>query len=381
MLNDINKSKMSFESYVKLKEKTIVKSYTERFKWIEKFLYTFSWFGNGISIFLAFFFLQSLFYASFASIGQSMWITIGIIFFLTLFELLKRYIFGMFSIEMIKEKTSIFNKNMISFIIGTLLLIGGSFYFSLNGAKKFVDNQKLFEQQTETTINLKSDSIRNIYDASKEIYISENESLRETNNILRTKLANTPDNYRTIRKDYQININNNISLIDKNQAKIDEYNNKMELDISTLSNKTTSKLTSSLNENEKNKKMFIIISSIIELIIILGVYYDKLYGYKSLLEYEDTVINTTEFKKWEEYDNLLDIIYNSTKEVGDNIPSSNSIIELAKISNNPITITELAKFIKLLYYIDVIRKVGNKRILNLVKEKGKSTLQSYFNIK
>ena len=381
MLNDINKSKMSFEKYLDLKGKTIVKSYTERFKWVDKFLYAFSWFGNGVSVFLAFFFLQSLFYASFASISQSIWITLGIVFFLTMFELLKRYVFGMFSIESIKQKFNIFRGNMITFILGTGVLIAGSFYFSLNGAQEFVDNQKFFESQTQQVVTSKVDSLTQVYDNQKTIYLDENASLRVTNDTLRTRMARTPANYRTVRREYQQNIDNNMGIIAANQERIDNIETEKRTAISELRTTEESMLSSNLDENKKNKITFIIISSIIELIIMLGIYFDKYYGYRSIIEYEESVINTPEFKQWYKYNYLLELIYNATKEVGEKIPSTANLIELAKIGKTPITSGEFDKFIKLLYHLEILTRDGNRRVLNISEVDGKEMLRNYFNIK
>ena len=381
MLNDINKSKMSFEQYIDLKGKTIVKSYTERFKWVDKFLYAFSWFGNGVSIFLAFFFLQSLFYASFTSIGTSIWITLGIIFFLTMFELLKRYVFGMFSIESIKQKFNILRGNMITFILGTAILIAGSFYFSLNGAKEFVDNQKFFETQTQQVMTSKVDSLQRVYDGQKTIFLDENASLRVVNDTLRNKLATTPSTYRTIRSEYQNNIDNNMNIINSNQSRIDGIDEQKQTAIAELRTTEQTTLSSNLDENKKNKMTFIIISSIIELIIMLGIYFDKFYGYKSIMEYEESVINTPEFKQWYKYNYLLDLIYSSTNELGSKIPTTSGLIELAKIGKTPISAGEFDKFIKLLYHLDIIDRDGNRRILNKPETEGKLMLRHYFNIK
>ena len=380
MFDNINKSKMSFEKYKDLKEKTIVQNYTERFKWVDKFLYVFSWFGNGVSIFLAYFFLQSLFIASFSSIGQSVWVTLGIIFFLTMFELLKRYVFGMFSIESIKQRFNIFRGNMVSFILGTSILIIGSFYFSLNGAREFVDNQRFFETQTQHATNSKIDSLQNVFDYDKSAFENENIRLRINNDTLRNRLSSTPTKYRTVRKDYQINIDNNVNIIDNNQKRIDKINEQKLSSIQELQKTELSSLSSNLDENKKNKITFIIISSIIELIIMLGIYYDKFYGWKSIKEYEESVINTPEFKQWYKYNYLLDLIFNSTKEIGEKIPTSNDIKELSKIGEMSITNGELDKFIKLLYYLGIIIKDGNKRLLNSTEISGKIILREYFNI-
>ena len=381
MLDDINKSRMSFDQYIALKGKTIVKSYTERFKWVDRFLYAFSWFGNGVSIFLAFFFLQSLFYASFTSIGTSIWITLGIVFFLTMFELLKRYVFGMFSIESIKQKFNILRGNMVTFILGTAILVVGSFYFSLNGAKEFVDNQKFFETQTQQIMTSKVDSLQTVFDNQSLIYVNENASLRVVNDTLRNRLSTTPSTYRTIRKEYQDNIDKNMGIINSNQTRIDGIDVEKNTSIQQLRATEQTTLSSNLNENKKNKMTFIIISSIIEIIIMLGIYFDKFYGYKSIIEYEESVINTAEFKQWYKYNYLLGLIFNSTKEIGEKIPTTSNMLELARIGKTPITTGELDKFIKLLYYLDIIAKDGNRRVLNSSEEEGKVTLRNYFNIK
>ena len=85
-----NKSSISYTKYVSMKSKLLVKSYTEKFKWIDRTLYVFSWFGNLVSIFFAFFFLQTLFYSSFNELSNSIIVTGGIVFFLSIFELLKK---------------------------------------------------------------------------------------------------------------------------------------------------------------------------------------------------------------------------------------------------------------------------------------------------
>lgn len=380
MFENVNRSKLTFEKYIELKGKTIVKSYTERFKWIDRFLYSFSWFGNGVSVFLAFFFLQSLFYASFNSISQSIWITFGIIFFLTMFELLKRYVFSMFSLEFIKHQFSIFKSSMISFIIGTSLLIAGSFYFSLNGAKEFVNNQKIFEKETKEVVVSQGDSIRNVYEQKKLIYVDENKSLRTVNTELRNKLSETPLNYMTARKEYQSSIDKNNEIIKNNQERIDKLDDELEMELSLLKEEESILLSSNLEENKSNIITFLIISSLIELIIVFGIYYDKYYDYRSLKDYEESVINTPEFKTWYKYNHLLELIYSSTKEVGDKIPTTDNIIEIAKISKSPITKSEFEKFVKLLYHLEIVIRDSNKRILNLPEEEGKKLLRNYFNI-
>lgn len=377
MLENINKSKLSFDKYVELKGKTVSKSYSEKYKWVDKFMYAFSWFGNGVSIFLAFFFLQSLFYASFSIGSSNMWLaTLGIIFFLTMFELLKRYVFSMFSLEFMKMQFSIFRRSMIGFIISTSLLLVGSIYFSLNGAQKFVDNQNLFETETTQITKINVDSLTNYYNESLITPLMDN-----------NKQLTTQNNgyYETSTKMYSSKytklIEDNNTKIDANNAKISAYELERNDKIQTIRQTNDLILADNLEANKDNIIAFILISLMIELVIMFGIYYDKYYDYRTVKEYEETIINTPEFKSWHKYNFLLDIIYNSVKDVGDKLPSSNDLIEMARISKSPITPSEFERFIRILYNLEVLSKDGNKRILNIPIDNAKMLLKDYYNIK
>jgi hypothetical protein len=381
MFDNINKSKIEFETYLKLKNETLSKSYTEKFKWVDKFLYWFSWFGNAVSIFLAFFFIQALFLSSFNDVKDSIIVTLGIVLFLTMFELLKRYVIAIFSSEVIKNKFHIFKLNMVSFIIGVFILSMGSIYLSLSGAKKFINNEVVFKTETETVISTNTENLINTYENKKKSYVLDNEQLRTITNDLRTKLASTPVNYVSVRKDYQASIDKNVISIDNNQKQIDELDNELNIKIAELKTNENSKLIDKSSENKSNTIAFIIISALIELIILLGIYYDKYYDYKIIEEYEKTIIDTPGFKKWYKFNFLLKLIYSKTKEIGAQIPSTNAIIELSDVGGSKIDKSTLDKFIKIIYYLEIVKLEGNRRVLNMNEEEGLRKLRDYFEIK
>lgn len=381
MFDNINKSKIAFEDYIKLKEESLSKSYTEKFKWVDKFLYWFSWFGNGVSIFLAFFFVQAIFLSSFNDVKDSMLITLGIIVFLTMFELLKRYVIAIFSSEVIKNKFHVLRWNMVGFIFGVLLLAGGSAFLSLSGAQKFVNNEQVFKVQTENVITNNIDSLTQVYENKKKPYVTDNEELRSITNNLRQKLVNTPVNYASVRKQYQESIDKNDGNIKSNQAEINRLDTELNSKIQQFQNTQGNKLNETLNTNKSNTLAFIIISAIIEIIILLGIYYDKYYDYKIVEEYEKTIIETPGFKKWYKYNYLLTLIYGRTKEIGDTIPSSNAIIEMSEVGGNKLDKATLEKFIKVLYFLEIVKLDGNKRILNMTEQEGIKKLRYYFDIK
>jgi len=377
MFDNINKSKIQFETYLKLKNETLSKSYTERFKWVDKFLYWFSWFGNGVSIFLAFFFMQALFLSSFMEVKDSIFVSFGIIFFLTMFELLKRYVFGMFSVETIKNKFNIFKSNMISFILGVVFLIGGSFYLSLNGAKRFVDNKQVFKTQTEVNINSKTDSLNNFYFVNYiKPLMDDNKILTDQNTDYSKQASQT-----TLKTKFLSQIDANNKKIESNKNQIVQYEERRDKEVKLISDTQSTKLSETLSTNKSNIIAFIIISSLIELIIILGIYYDKYYDYKIIEEYEKTIIDSPGFKKWYKFNFLLKLIYSKTNEIGSQIPSTNTIIELSDVGGSKIDKSTLDKFIKIIYYLEIVKLEGNRRILNMSEEEGLKKLRNYFEIK
>lgn len=393
MFDNINKSKIAFETYVELKNKTLTKSYTERFKWIDRFLYWFSWFGNAVSIFLAYFFINALFFSSFMDVKDSVFITAGIIIFLTMFELLKRYVFGMFSVEAIKSKFNIFKSNMISFLLGVFLLVGGSFYLSLNGAKKFVDNNPIIIAQAETNITVKSDSLNTFYFVNyikplmedNKILTDQNTEYSNQNNDLSQQARQASSAYKKKYTDL-IDANNkkiidNNTKIESNKTSITKYEDRRDKEVELSKTKYTDKSSKALSDNKSNIISFIILSFFIELIIVLGIYYDKYYDYKIIEEYEKTVIETPEFKKWSKFNFLLGLIYSRTKEIGAPIPTTSSIIELSDVGGSKIDKVSLDKFIKIIYYLEIVKLEGNRRVLNMVEEDGIKKLRDYFGIK
>ena len=377
MFENINKSKMSFDKYIELKGKTISKSYSERYKWVDKFMYAFSWFGNGVSVFLAYFFLQSLFNASFSIDASFTWMaTLGIIFFLSMFELLKRYVFSMFSLEFIKVQYKIFKRTMFSFIISVLLLLGGSMYLSLNGAQEFIDNQSLFEEQTSQVTKVNIDSVVNYY--NNELIFP----LREQNK----KLTEQNDGYyetstKMYSNRYTALINANNKKIESNTASIQKYELERDNKVNEIKQNNSNLLANNLENNKSNIITFILISLMIELIIIFGIYYDKYYDYRTVKEYEETVINTPEFKTWHKYNFLLELICNATKDIGNTLPSTANIIDMARISKSPVTTSEFNKFIKILYLLEIVTMEGNKRYLNIPYDNAKLLLKDYYGIK
>lgn len=103
---------INHDEYLKLKEETVEQSYKDTHKITDRGLYVFSWFGNAVSIFLAYFFVESLFNSAFVEISGNIVLPIMIVFFLSMFELLKRKVFEIYSKNIIRSNFMLFTKNM-----------------------------------------------------------------------------------------------------------------------------------------------------------------------------------------------------------------------------------------------------------------------------
>lgn len=369
-----DKGYVSHEEYLKLKDNTVKQSYRDRHKLTDKGLWIFSWFGNVITIFLSYFFVKSLFDSAFSDVSTYMIIPIAIILFLSLFELLKRHVFGLFSSELIRNKFGVLKNNMFTFNLSVLIMISGSFYLSLNGAQKFMNKEKTIITQTETNINTQIDSLNTFYfDTYIKPLQSENTLLsNQSNGFLEAAKTSYASRYTKLIEQ------NNIK-IKENNGRIEKYEKERDDKILTIKNEQNLKLSSMKEENTSNILIFILISFTIECVIMIGIYFDKYYDYRVVTEYEEEVLSKPAYRKWNTYNNLIDVVFEGI-QVGDNLPSANDIKDIVIMNEVQATPKELENFFKMMYYFKVIEKRGSKRIMSLPIEKAKELLKKYYKI-
>lgn len=371
---------IAYEQYLKIKEKYERKPYAVRFRKTRFWLIVFSFFGNFASIFLAYFFFNNL--ISSATEHSSIIASSIIVIFLMLFEFIKRYIFDQFCHEFVLLKTNAFKKQMFSFALGTLIIISLSFFFSLSGAKDFMNKEKIIQSNTENVITSYQDSISNYYYNQ---YIKQlqdenikNISIRDNLNSQQTVLINK--GWSTNKIDAQYNSIN--EQINKNKELISKYENERDQKIKEYKETELNKLTENKSENKTNIYLFLFISTFIESIIMLGVWFNRIYERNTINEYENGVANLPKFKKWIKYNQILELIYqNGTLKTGDYIPATTNIVELIKANSLDIPESEISNAFKIFAYLNIYIKEGNRRILNMDKEKAFPMLKDHFKIK
>lgn len=371
---------ITYNRYQKFKE-AFNKTYSERFSGTRNGLFIFSIFGNIASIFFAYFFFMDIFSNTHFNVSP-MIIATGIIGFLTLLELIKRYVFDIFSVNIIKHKMKFFTSSKISFLFMTLALIVMSFIFSLNGAQKLVNREKSIVEDNQGAIEQKVDSINTYY---LNTYI--NPKLKENDNLVkqRDKDLDYLNNGSWKSNTERNNINNRIASVDKriktNDSIINYYNVEKTTTINEIKNSENTSLLSNQLKNNVNILYFLILSTIIEIIIMIGIYYNRYYEDATVREYEQTVINTSQFKKWQISNLILDLIFNyGDIRVNDPLPAFKSIVEVIQTNDLDIPEKTLKDTMKIFTFLKISETRGNKRILKVDRENAQIIINNYYKI-
>ena len=373
-------NQVSHDFYQRLKEKSQKKPYAVRFKMIRAILWISSFFGNIASIFFAFFFFISLFTSSFINM-DGLGVQVGIVIFLAIFEILKRYVFTLFSEQYLDIGKGLFNKQMASFIISTSLLIGFSFFFSMNGAQKFMNKESVIFETRQTNISETADSMNTYHLETFINPLSEQNKqlMEEKSSILEDRRDYIRRGWNTSNFDQQIERIDN--RIDSNVIRIQRYETRKNEEISSFREQYLEKYEQQKSENEWNIIWFLLISATIEFLILIGIYYNKYYQNASIKEYEKLVMSSPNFKKWDKCKNILEMIYETGINVEEQISSTNEIIELVAFNELNISKTEIENAFKIFGHLNIYQRIGNKRILKMEEEDAFVALKKHFKIK
>ena len=335
---------MKIDKYNKLKLKLEVFKLEQNYLTLDRILYYFSFLGNIFLIYFGYFFVKSI-TSTIPSLFpfQDIFFTIFVGLFLTGYELTKRFTLEQFFTTLLQVKRmtgGIFVAGMIC-----SFLIAGSFYLSIKGAHRLVDNSETIAIITDSTTTLKQDSIAKYYD--KEIaYYRSQPGRRKADRIYRDSVVN--------------------SLQQTKDAKVQQ-----------LEAKTATKANTALDKNMENSTAFFFITIFLEMIVLIGVGFDAFY---TLGSYEETkkLLQTPKFRQLELNLKLLKLYYqNGKKIVGDQTLSFNkfqSLVQNQKIDSSQ---KDLKSFIVLCQELDIIKEFrGRKKQFMIPYQEAKDLLES-----
>jgi len=355
---------VKIEQYKILKDKIENNNFERSYNIIDKILYYFSFLGNCASIIFAYFFVNLLLFNAVDDFwGKNFLIPFISLIALTSFELLKRFLFKQTTINILGSKK--INSEILATISLSFLLISGSFYLSLNGAKTMADKNKKIDSKIEVITDKKTDSLNRVYDGK----IAKLDSDKAT----WVKLIETS---RGVKLKTQYN-----ALINKTNDDIKSTEKERDDKIKLLEVKNNNKADFQKKEVTTNILAFIIISSFIELIILIGVWFDTYYDFRSFKEFDDKISTDTNIKNYLLYIDLIEILYNSGKtRRGEDFSSFNKFKEVVKIRGINISDKTIQDFYTLLKYLKISTTVGNRRTVEKSYDEAKDILAEYYKV-
>ena len=339
-------------------------------------------FGNLASIFLAYFLLSKILAS--AIVDNPVLVAISTVILLSGLELLKRDVFQKLSTKIINNKT--ITKAVLPLLFVSIVVVSFSFYATISGAKEFSSKAEEIEVVAEVNTKKYSDSLTNVYNlkiSEKEGEVKVLKSKIDAKDQEQTSLESvqplTPAQRGRVR-DLKIekdllrvdiaNIDTSISIL------------KRELDtkIKTYEAEVLGKADKEKKENKSNTFLFVAISSIIELIILAGVYFNRYYKIRTYRDFKSKLDKDPNFQKWVLYDSILETIFNQDTKINDKFPSSKNIAELMKLNGVNMLPRDVTDFIKILSSLNILRTSGGSKYIGKSKETAKEILKNHFNV-
>lgn len=375
---------MEIDKYRKLREEIRNNSFEKKYTSVDWILYYASFFGNIASIFFAFFlWFPSLLKTITLHIADNTFtyaIAVGsTIILLSLVEFLKRGVLGIFSSEFIEAKMKIANKSIFGLLVFSTAIVGLSFYFSINGAVEFSKTSEKTNVAVVENSKIMLDSLVKMNEIAKAPINEELTSLRESNKIVRQKRDDTPLEQRRVRNDYNKLIDENEKLIASNTKKLDDLENNFKKKLDDLKKEENASKNANAESDKGNVLLFLLVSTFIEIIIVIGVYFRQLYIHKSFYEAETKLEPL--LKKRDKYELLLRVVYrNGEVKQDEQIISLNKLTEITKNKGAQYTAKHIKDFYSEMTHMGAFRVVANKRYSLVSYEEAKKLLESLENL-
>lgn len=375
------------KEYKKLDKKMSKQTYKEAYKPLNTSLKYISMVGNLGSIFLGSFFISDLLSKS---IGN-LWVvwTVSLIL-LGSIEIIKRFIFDRFSLEFLKVK-SVFKKSVVPLALFSLCVIGMSFYSSLNGAKEFSTKNDKITKTTQEDIGVYVDSLSKVYNNDIEKIENEigfykdkinekdkeqkviNKSLQERGYLYRSEKSR--NGQLTKEKESLEN------KIESNESKIDELESERDLKIDEYKAQKKGVSEKNIEENKDDSIIFVGLSTLIEFLILIGIYHNKHYLFKSYKETKRKISNDPNYQKWYLFSDIMDLIYmdKDGSETNKKLTTISNIWDFCKAKDLPMVRADLTEFLKLMEGLNIIKTKGSSKFLIKDYEEAEKVLEKHFN--
>ncbi len=373
---------MKINEFKKLEEKINGQNFNKGYKNINILMFILSIFGHFASIFLAYFALSKVLSGVIEDNPAFVFITSVIL--LSGLELIKRDIFDKFSIQYLKVKS--FTKDVLPLFFLSLVIIATSFYASIHGAKEFSSKTESIEKDKKEIIVKINDSLTNAYSLKITSIENEIKSVKDKIEIKdkeQTELESIQPPTRSAKqrikdlKDEKLVLRDDIKKLEEDESKVKE---ELSIKIKDQETEINSETEKKKEGNNSNSLAFVLISTLIEIIILAGVYFNEYYKYRSYREFRTTIEKDPNYQKWMLYDQILNIIYPEDTKMNQKLPSNKVIADMCRINEIIVMPKDVINFLKVINGLGIIKTSGSTRFINKQRDLSFEILRKNFNI-
>ena len=373
---------MKINEFKKLEEKINGQNFNKGYKNINSLMLVLSIFGHFASIFLAYFALSKVLGGVIENNPAVVLVTSVIM--LSGLELLKRDIFDKFSIQYLKAKA--FTKDVLPLFLLSVAIISTSFYASIHGAKEFSSKEAVIEENQKVVVNQFADSLTTIYNAKvvevqteikadkdkldlKDKEQTDLEAIQPPTRSQRNRIKDLKEERNILRTDIT-KLEGDVNVIKTELAtKIKEHE-------TTVGAETEDKK----KDNSSNSLAFVLISTLIELIILAGVYFNEYYKFRSYREFRNSIEKDPNYQKWMLYEQMLSIVYTEDTKMNQKLPANKSIADMCKVNDIIVMPKDITDFLKVMNGLGIIKTSGSTRYVNKQRDLAFEILRKNFNV-
>jgi hypothetical protein len=372
---------MKISEFKDLERKINNINFNQSYKNINVIMTILSYFGNLASIFLAYFFMSKVIAGG---IENDVAVFFSSVIILCGIELLKRDIFDKFSVQYSKERKLV--KSVLPLAIVSLLLICSSFYLSINGAHDFSNKTDQIEMAKDTTLQVFKDSLNITY--GNKIKLKEDEIA-----VIKTQISNKDKEQTDIEAMQPLTRQQRQRVSDlkkekevlrgdvtKGEADITALKSERDNEIKKKEIELVSKSDKDKKDTSKNSFLFVIISTIVELAILAGVYFNQYYRFRSYREYRERIERDPNFQKWMLYEQILEIIYTEDTRMNEKLQSNKAIIEVCKVNGIIVLPKDITEFLKVVTGLGIVKSSGSAKDINKQRDLSFEILRKHYGI-
>ena len=362
---------MKIEKFKELEKKINGQNFNQSYNTINIVLTVLSYFGHIASIFLAYFMLSKVIEG--AMTGNIVIAGIASVILLGGLELLKRDMFDKFTISFLKLKG--ITKEVLPLFFISLAIISISFYSSIKGAGEFSSKSAEIEVKGKETIKIYNDSLTKLYNGEITGLEDSFKSKDELLNNLQTLAAT-----QRLSKDQRTTIADLSTQKKDIQQQVSDKKTELATKIKEHETGVTTEAAGKKEDNSKNSLMFVIISTLIELTILAGIFFNEYYKFRSYNEFRNKIEKDPNYQKWLLYEEMLQIIYTEDTKINQKLPSNKAIIDMCKASDIIVLPKDVINFVKVIANINIVKVAGSVKYFGKQRDMAFETLRKHFNI-